>query len=183
MSDTDRSHDPARTSWVESANGHAEFPVQNLPVGRARQGNQSVLAVAIGDEALLLPAAIAAGWNPEIDPTPLQGPVLNELAARPPEEWQALRLALSDALADPAWEKRLRPALRPRAGLEFLVPFRIGDYTDFYASRYHATNVGAMFRPDNPLLPNYQWVPIGYHGRASSIVVSAGRRCGGLAVR
>ncbi len=158
---------------MESANGHADFPVQNLPFARVRQGTgPGALAIAIGDEALLLPAALAAGWACGVDPTLLQAGVLNPLAARPPEEWHELRLALSDALSDPAWEKRLRPALRPRTGLEYLLPFQIHDYTDFYASRYHATNVGSMFRPDNPLLPNYLWVPIGYHGRASSIVVS-----------
>ncbi len=173
MSGGDRSHEATRTSWVESANGHADFPVQNLPFALVRGGaGGGALAVAIGDEALLLPAALAAGWSCGVDPALVQAGSLNPLAARPPEEWREVRLALSDALSDPAWEKRLRPALRPRAGLEYLLPFRIHDYTDFYASRYHATNVGSMFRPDNPLLPNYLWVPIGYHGRTSSLVIS-----------
>ncbi len=73
----------------------------------------------------------------------------------------------------PAWAERLRPALEPIETLDFLLPFHIHDYTDFYASIHHATNVGSMFRPDNPLLPNYKWVPIGYHGRSSSIVSAA----------
>ena len=175
MSALDRSHDPGRTSWVSSANGHPEFPIQNLPYARVKHGNTpGAIAVAIGDEALLLPAAIEAGWGSDLPPGALcvGMSALNVFAGRPPTEWRAVRLALSDALSDPDWEPRLRPALRPRAALEHLVPFQIYDYTDFYASMFHATNVGSMLRPDNPLLPNYKWVPIGYHGRASSIVIS-----------
>ena len=175
MSALDRSHDPGRTSWVSSANGHPEFPIQNLPYARVKHGNTpGAIAVAIGDEALLVPAAIEAGWGSDLPPGALcvGMSALNVFAGRPPTEWRAVRLALSDALSDPDWEPRLRPALRPRAALEHLVPFQIYDYTDFYASMFHATNVGSMLRPDNPLLPNYKWVPIGYHGRASSIVIS-----------
>ena len=175
MSPLDRSHDPARVSWVASANGHPDFPIQNLPFARIRHGNTpGAIAVAIGDEALVLPVAIEAGWGKDLPPGALSVAMsaLNVFAGRPPAEWRAVRLALSDALNDRQWESRLRPALVPIAGLEFLVPFQVYDYTDFYASIYHATNVGSMFRPDNPLLPNYKWVPIGYHGRASSIVVS-----------
>ena len=171
----DRSHDIHRTSWVASAQGHRDFPIQNLPFARVKHGNTpGAIAVAIGDDALLLPLAIEAGWGKELPPGALSVGLsaLNVFAARPPEEWHAVRMALSDALSDPAWEARLRPALRSRDSLEYLVPFQIYDYTDFYASIYHATNVGSMFRPDNPLLPNYKWVPIGYHGRASSIVIS-----------
>jgi fumarylacetoacetase len=171
----DRSHDPGRTSWVKSAQGHRDFPIQNLPFGRVKYGaTPGAIAVAIGDEALVLPLAIEAGWGKELPPGAMSVGLsaLNVFAARPPAEWHAVRLALSDALSDPAWEARLRPALVLRDSIEHLVPFQIFDYTDFYASMYHATNVGSMFRPDNPLLPNYKWVPIGYHGRASSIVVS-----------
>jgi fumarylacetoacetase len=175
MTNLDRSHDPARTSWIVSAQGHRDFPIQNLPFSRVKHGNSpGAIAVAIGDDALLLPLAIEAGWGKDLPAGALSVGLsaLNVFAARPPEEWHAVRLALSDALSDPAWEERLRPALRARDTLEFLVPFQVYDYTDFYASIYHATNVGSMFRPDNPLLPNYKWVPIGYHGRASSIVIS-----------
>ena len=175
MTGLDRSHDRQRTSWVISAQGHRDFPIQNLPFARVKHGNTpGAIAVAIGDEALLLPLAIEAGWGTELPPGAMSVGLsaLNVFAARPPEEWHAVRLALSDALSDPAWEERLRPALRTRDSLEYMVPFQIYDYTDFYASIYHATNVGSMFRPDNPLLPNYKWVPIGYHGRASSIVIS-----------
>ncbi|MGH7594275.1 MAG: fumarylacetoacetase [Gemmatimonadales bacterium] len=175
MSVLDRSHDPARTSWVASANGHPDFPIQNLPFARIKHGTTpGAIAVAIGDEALVLPLAIEAGWGKGLPPGALSVAMsaLNAFAGRPPAEWRAVRLALSDALSDAKWQERLRPALQPLAGLEYLVPFQIYDYTDFYASIYHATNVGSMFRPDNPLLPNYKWVPIGYHGRASSIMVS-----------
>jgi fumarylacetoacetase len=175
VNERDRSHDPDRTSWNASANGHADFSIQNLPFARVKHGNTpGALAVAIGDDALILPLAIEAGWGNDLPPGALSVGMsaLNVFAGRPPAEWRAVRLALSDALSDPDWEVRLRPALRPRAALEYLVPFQIYDYTDFYASIYHATNVGSMFRPDNPLLPNYKWVPIGYHGRASSIVIS-----------
>ena len=171
----DRSHDPQRRSWVAGANGHPDFPIQNLPFARvAHAKTPGAIAVAIGDEALLLPLAFEAGWGADLPPgaRSVGLSALNIFAGRPPAEWRAVRLALSDALSDPAWQERLAPALVPRASLEFLVPFQIYDYTDFYASIYHATNVGSMFRPDNPLLPNYKWVPIGYHGRASSIVIS-----------
>ena len=176
MSSPDRSHDPARTSWVASARGHTDFPVQNLPFACIKQeGLRGGIVVAIGDEALDLSIAIAAGWGSRFNEavrTALAASQLNALAARPPADWNAVRLALSDALCDPAWSERLRPALKPISALTFQLPFHIHDYTDFYASLHHATNVGALFRPDNPLLPNYKWVPIGYHGRSSSIVVS-----------
>lgn len=174
MSPLDRSHDPARRSWVESANGHAEFPVQNLPFGKVDHvdGALPEIVVAVGDEALLLGAAFAAGLGADLPLDPQFSPfLLDQLLDQPPEVWTALRLALSDALSDPAWDVRLRTALVPRAGLRHWLPVHPGDYTDFYASIYHATNVGSMFRPDNPLLPNYKWVPIGYHGRASSLVI------------
>jgi fumarylacetoacetase len=98
---------------------------------------------------------------------------LNALMALGPSAWSALRLALSRALRHGAAEQaQLQSCLVPQADAEYDVPARIGDYTDFYTSVYHATNVGRLFRPDNPLMPNYKWVPIGYHGRSSSIAVS-----------
>src|SRR5262249_36409048 len=100
-------------------------------------------------------------------------PTLNRFMALGSDAWSALRYALSRVLSANAPEAaELRGALIPRADAEFTVPARIGDYTDFYASIHHATAVGRLFRPDNPLLPNYKWVPIAYHGRASSIGVS-----------
>lgn len=175
MKGLDRSHDPSRNSWVTTANGHADFPIQNLPFGLVRgEGDAPEVVVAIGDHVLSLPTALAAGWGKELPEAVrravARGP-LNALANEPPEVWTAVRLALSDALSDPAWERRLRPALRPQSAVALLLPLDVGDYTDFYASVHHATNVGSMFRPDHPLLPNYKWIPIGYHGRASSLVV------------
>lgn len=175
MNALDRSHDIARRSWVPSANGHPEFPIQNLPYGVSSTGTASGhLVVAIGDEALDLPGALAAGWGSVLAPrvqVALSTADLNALAALTPIEWTAVRLALSDALSEPEWSVRLVSALRPQSSLALQLPCTVLNYTDFYASVFHATNVGSMFRPDNPLLPNYKWIPIGYHGRASSIVV------------
>ena len=171
---TDRSHDPNRRSWVASAHAHPTFPIQNLPWGVAEMPHGPALVVAIGDDALVVPQALDAGWGGELPQAlqeALRAPALNALMARPATEWTVVRLALSDALSDPTQADRLVSSLRPQAECRMQLPMRVGDYTDFYASVHHATNVGSMFRPDNPLLPNYKWVPIGYHGRASSIVV------------
>lgn len=175
MSGLDRSHDPQRISWVPSAEHHAEFPIQNLPLAQVRSGDGPALAVAIGDEALLLSVALDAGLGsawPEAAQAAVRRGSLNRLAGESPETWREVRLALSDALSNPDWSGRLTPALVPQRNLSFEIPGHIHDYTDFYASIHHATNVGSMFRPDQPLLPNYKWVPIGYHGRSSSLVVS-----------
>ncbi len=174
MSALDRSHDPARRSWVVSANGHAEFPVQNLPFGAMVPDADALpeVVVAIGDQALRLVAAFEAGFGAELPFDPQFAPfLLDQLTAESPEVWTGLRLALSDALSDPAWEARLRSALVPQRDLRHVLPVHSNDFSDFYASIHHATNVGSMFRPDNPLLPNYKWLPIGYHGRTSSLVV------------
>ena len=163
---TDATHDPSLRSWVASANvAGCDFPIQNLPFGRFRAaGGGARLGVAIGDQILDLRAA---GLIDTDD--------MNALMAAPPAQRRALRAQLSQGLCmgsaqQAAWQQ----ALVPQAQAEMLVPCHIGDYTDFYTSVHHATNVGRQFRPDNPLLPNYKWVPIGYHGRASSIGVSGG---------
>lgn len=176
----DETHDSARKSWVESANGHSDFPVQNLPFGIFAPGAGDPRAgVAIGDAILdlraiasLLPAAIAPS---------LEGKILNALLAHPPEQRRALRRRLSALLSDEAHRSAVEPALHAAPDCSLHLPCRIGDYTDFYVGIHHATNVGRQFRPENPLLPNYKWVPIGYHGRASSIRVSGDplrRPCG-----
>lgn len=170
MTTVDRSHDPGRTSWVPGADGHPHFPIQNLPYAATGEG----IAVAIGDHALLLREAMTRGLRID-DPALARAAAaddLGELLALAPEQWRELRLIVGDALGDPSFRGRLEPAVRPIADLVFRMPFVVGDYTDFYASVYHATNVGSMFRPDNPLLPNYKWVPIGYHGRGSTVVPS-----------
>jgi fumarylacetoacetase len=153
---TDWTHDPALTSWVESANlPDADFPVQNLPLATFATANGPHAGVAIGDRILDITAALG------IDS-------LASVMAMPRAQRTALRRQISDYLV------RRRPGaeehLAPLAEAQLLLPCPIGDYTDFYASLHHATNVGSMFRPDHPLLPNYKWLPVGYHGRASSIV-------------
>ncbi|MDP3138104.1 MAG: fumarylacetoacetase [Burkholderiaceae bacterium] len=172
-------HNPALRSWVASAQTPGcDFPLQNLPFASfRRQGSQEAfrVGVAIGDQVLDLGAsgvAAALKCEPRVAAA-LAQPGLNALMALRHEVWSALRLALSRALREgsPA-QAGLQASLVPQSQVEYSLPARIGDYTDFYTSIYHATNVGKQFRPDNPLLPNYKWVPIGYHGRSSSIVVS-----------
>jgi len=180
MNSLDHTHDPAAQSWVASANAaDIDFPLQNLPYARARRaGTQQDwrIVVAIGDQALDLAKAASAGrWSSAIQVLlePLARGDLNALMAQPAAARRALRQALFEALREGSPQQaRLQGALIAQAELEFSLPARIGDYTDFYAGIHHAVTVGKLFRPDNPLLPNYKWVPIGYHGRASSIVVS-----------
>ncbi len=159
----DRTHDPERRSWVECANrAGCEFPVQNLPFGMFRRKGERGAArpgVAIGDQILEL-SAVASYRN------------LNELAAEGRTRWRALRATLSRALSEPRQAKRFAKHLVPMKQAELVLPVTIGDFTDFYAGVHHAEAVGRIFRPDNPLLANYRWVPIGYHGRASSVVLS-----------
>ncbi|MBV8618755.1 MAG: fumarylacetoacetase [Curvibacter sp.] len=165
LQDINETHDPALRSWVESANDEGgDFPLQNLPFGRFRDpaGGALRLGVAIGDQVLDLQAA---GLVPQGD--------MKQLLECSASERQALRLALSRGLrAGSAQQAGWQPALRPLSAVALALPCDIGDYTDFYVGIHHATAVGRLFRPDNPLLPNYQWVPIGYHGRASTIVPS-----------
>jgi fumarylacetoacetase len=161
----DATHDPARLSWVESANHAAtDFPIQNLPFGRFRSaaGSPWRIGVAIGDQVLDLQAA---GLLDHGD--------MNRLMAEGPAARQALRQAISQGLTAGAPQQAAwRDALVAMADIELGLPCQIGDYTDFYVGIHHATAVGKLFRPDNPLLPNYRWVPIGYHGRASTVLAS-----------
>ncbi|CAB3785239.1 fumarylacetoacetase [Pararobbsia alpina] len=179
-------HDNKLRSWVESANAPGcDFPVQNLPYGVFRRRGsieEFRIGVAIGAQILDLRKAYAAGAFDDTDELTLsaieaaRASTLNELMALGPDAWQALRLAVSRLLreASPA-QVTLRQALLPQDEAEYSLPAKIGDYTDFYTSIHHATAVGSLFRPDAPLLPNYKWVPIGYHGRASSIGISGQR--------
>jgi len=175
-------HDPNLRSWVESANDpNTDFPIQNLPFGmfaRLDLGSDARVGVAIGDQVLDLTECHKANLlsvNPglwyslfwkKLDLTFLTILSLRRLLI----EWlREGNTTIQDA-------DRSKPhglsLLVPMSQVEMYMPVQIGDYTDFYASVYHATNIGKMFRPDQPLMPNYKWVPIGYHGRASSIVVS-----------
>jgi len=169
-------HDPARKSFVDSANAPgADYPIQNLPFGvfRRAAGGEPRLGVAIGDQILDLAAATAsfAGLSAEIVQA-CAAPPLNRLMALGPQAASTLRLALSRALSAERGNPALRLHLTPMAHAELLLPVAIGDFTDFYASVFHATNVGRMLRPDSPLMPNYKYVPVAYHGRASSVRVS-----------
>jgi fumarylacetoacetase len=170
-------HDAGLTSWVASANARGtDFPIQNLPLGvfrRAGSGEAFRGGVAIGDQILDLAAALNAGALTGPGSAAAAQPTLNEFMAAGPQAWSALRAALSRALRVGSGQRAaLSSCLVPQAQAQYALPARIGDYTDFYTSIHHATAVGALFRPDNPLLPNYKWMPIGYHGRSSSIAIS-----------
>ena len=172
MTMLDETHDPKRASWVESANGHADFPIQNLPLGVFSGENGPRIGCAIGDRILDLRGMAEAGllddrWLPA-----LSQPALNDWLALGRGEGRALRRLLSDLLSAEAQRAAIEPHLVDRIKATMHLPCVIGDYTDFYVGIHHATNVGRQFRPDNPLLPNYKYVPIGYHGRASSVRVS-----------
>ncbi len=179
-----QTHHPQLKSWVESANAPgSDFPIQNLPFGvftRRGRSESPRASVAIGDQILDVSTCLQAGLLDGLAAEAAErcaAPVLNGLLALGRAHGSALRRQLSALLnADsPAYRSNPRLGdliLIPMAEAELHLPITIGDYTDFYASAYHATNVGRMLRPDNPLLPNYKYIPIGYHGRASSIVVS-----------
>ena len=166
----DDTHDPNAASWVESAQG-SDFPIQNLPIGifseskgRRRPG------IAIGDYILDLNGVadlLDEDWRDD-----LAQPVLNGWLARGPGAHRALRRRLSEILGDERYRDDVEPQLIGQSEVRMHVPCLVGDYTDFYVGIHHATNVGKQFRPDNPLLPNYKYVPIGYHGRASSVRAS-----------
>lgn len=163
----DETHDPARVSWVDSADGHPDFPIQNLPYGIfSPAGGDRRAGVAIGDLILDLRAAGEAGLLPS---APVGGETLNALMALPSEDRRALRRAISMLLSGDTHRATVAPMLHPANDCALHLPAAIGDYTDFYVGIHHATNVGRLFRPDNPLLPNYKYVPIGYHARASSV--------------
>jgi fumarylacetoacetase len=165
MNSIDETHDPALMSWVESANDPAtEFPIQSLPYGRFRRAGDTGalrIGVAIGDQILDLAAARLIDTDD-----------MNRLMAASADDRRRLRRSISKFLRDGAADQKACDCLVAQSDVEMGLPCHIGDYTDFYTSIHHATTVGKQFRPENPLLPNYKWVPIGYHGRASSIGVS-----------
>jgi fumarylacetoacetase len=177
----DETHDPRAQSWVESANAAAsDFPIQNLPFGVFRKRGSSSgprIGVAIGDQILDV-GGIAlglAGENPRPVIEACDSASLNKLMSIDSRSRRDLRRALNKRLhvgVSPPEREAVSRHLVPQSAVEMLLPAEVGDYTDFYASIFHATNVGKLFRPDNPLLPNYKYVPIGYHGRASSLIPS-----------
>jgi fumarylacetoacetase len=173
----DDTHRPELKSWVESANqSGTDFPIQNLPFGVFRPRGSHVkprIGVAIGDQILDVLGCADLGLLRGLGDELLQAigaPVLNPLMALGKTAALALRHRLSTILT--AGEVPVPAVLVAMGDAEMLLPAAIGDYSDFYASIFHATNVGRLFRPDHPLLPNYNFVPIAYHGRASSIVPS-----------
>lgn len=178
----DDTHNPDRTSWVESANTpDTDFPIQNLPFGVfRRRGTNATPRVGVAIGEMVLDVVDAA----ERAPSEFTGnaeaiaacdtPSLNALMSLGRRQTTVLRETIANALdaSNKVARTEAHAALIPMCDVEMRLPAQIGDYTDFYASIYHATNVGSMFRPDNALLPNYKYVPIGYHGRASSMVSS-----------
>ncbi|MGF3027187.1 fumarylacetoacetase [Methylobacterium aquaticum] len=164
-------------SWVASADGHSDFPIQNLPFGIVSvDGGERRAAVAIGDQVIDLAAARATDLFADVAEAAVRvmaGGELNAFLALGAAPRRALRARLSEILRVGAPERaRLEPLLLDRSACTVHLPTRIGDYTDFFVGIHHALNVGKQFRPDAPLMPNYKWVPIGYHGRASSVVPS-----------
>jgi fumarylacetoacetase len=183
MNPLNETHNPELRSWIDSANAlGTDFPIQNLPFGVFRvPGNPHLfrVGVAIGDQIVDLTAAHASGVFNVAGPLTQAAaqaccaPTLNMFMALGSAAWSALRLALSRALREGASQQTvMQTCLVRQKGTEFAVPAHIGDYTDFYTSVHHATNIGKLLRPDSPLLPNYKWIPIGYHGRSSSIGIS-----------
>jgi len=177
MLQLDATHDPARRSWIPGADGHPEFPIQNLPLGIfSPPGGEPRGGVAIGDAILDLRATLAEGLltaEAARAAEAARGPDLNELFSLGEKPRRALRSRLSQLLSHDSSEvNKVERCLVQAAECTLHLPSRIGDYTDFYVGIHHATNIGKLFRPDNPLLPNYKYVPIGYHGRASSVVPS-----------
>ena len=183
MPTSDHTLDPSLTSWIDSANGHEAFPIQNLPFGvftHAATGDDPRIGIAVGDRILDLAACVGAGILEGVSPEAacaLSATTLNHFMGQGRSVWSAVRDATSRLLAADTTTLRDDEALQAKClvamdDAEPLLPAVIGDYTDFYASVHHATNVGSMFRPDNPLLPNYKNLPVGYHGRSSSIVAS-----------
>lgn len=161
----DHTHDPALQSWVASANApDTDFPIQNLPFGRFRLEDDPAwrIGVAIGDLVLDLRAARV-----------IDSSDINSLIHLLPETRRIVRQAISQGLrVGSAQQDTFKAALHAQSTVELGLPCVIGDYTDFYTSVHHATTIGKQLRPENPLLPNYKWLPIGYHGRASSIMPS-----------
>ena len=161
-------------SWVEHANGHSDFPLQNLPLGIfSRPGEALRCGVAIGDAILDLEAALALGLfagQAKVAVEATRGGALNGFFALGRDARVALRERLLVLLGEHSEHQAvLKSALYPASECQLHLPAKVGDYTDFYVGIQHATNVGKLFRPDNPLLPNYKYVPIGYHGRASTL--------------
>ena len=179
MKDLNDTHDPDLKSWVVSSNIEgSDFPIQNLPFGICQKEDnkkQPLGCIAIGDRILVLDDCLAKCLltdKAKVAAEAGAGPTLNPLMALGSDYWSNLRQQISVLLREGGAEAELRDLLVSMSDVEMCMPATIGDYTDFYSSINHATNVGSLFRPDNPLLPNYKHIPIAYHGRSSSIRAS-----------
>ncbi len=177
MRPIDHTHNPELTSWIDSANApDSDFPIQNLPFCRFQTAAGSI-SIGVGIGSLVLDLAAACNlFAPDLRDA-ISSRSLKSVMQLPVAQRIALRQRISELLSADCGELQDDTELRERAvpgqdQVQLLIPAQSRDYTDFYASVFHATNVGSMFRPNNPLLPNYKHVPIGYHGRASSLVVS-----------
>lgn len=170
----DHTHDPAARSWIDSANGHLDFPIQNLPLGVfAPDGEEPRAGIAIGNEILDLRALSIARLLPAPIAAALRKPDLRDFLALGTAARRTLRHRVFELLAHDSTTRALLEGMaHPAARCAMALPARPGGFTDFYAGIHHATNVGKLLRPDNPLMPNYKFVPIGYHGRTSSVRVS-----------
>jgi fumarylacetoacetase len=159
------------TSWVQVPDG-SHFPIQNLPYGVfARQGEAPRVGVAIGDQVLDLAGLARAGLL--AGPGWFAAPSLNAFMAAGPAAWHLARARLTELLTDPRHRGLVEPHLARQAAVELRRPFEVADYVDFYSSRDHASTVGQIFRPGSAPLPrNWLYLPVGYHGRAGSVVVS-----------
>lgn len=170
---TDFTHDPEARCWFAEADGHPDFPVQNLPLGVfTRAGASACIGTAIGDHVLDLASAANRLSLPTHIREALRHPALNRLFELPPQDRKLLRQTLFAALTDATRQDMLAQDLYPASACTMELPLQVRDYTDFYAGIHHASAVGALMRPENPLLPNYKFVPVGYHGRASSVRAS-----------
>jgi fumarylacetoacetase len=173
----DETHETHTTSWLAEANGHREFPLQNLPLGvfSTRNGPRRG-GIAIGDHILDV-SRLESSFSGRATRAAqaMANSTLNEMLSLGAEPRRSLRRAVFALLTDVSKEAAVRPALIPAGECELHMPATVGDYTDFYTGIHHAENIGKQFRPDAPLLPNYKYVPIGYHGRSSSIEASGAR--------
>lgn len=172
---------PALKSWITSANeSFNDFPIQNLPYGVFKKGNSIRIGVAIGSDILDMKGCLEANLLDHLDQQckyAFRQKSLNALMKLDKNKQEAIRNCIKDLLVEGSIaiagdEKLRRKLIIPQKSVQLVLPFEVGDYTDFYASIHHATHVGSLMRPENPLMPNYKHMPIGYHGRASSIVVS-----------
>ena len=176
MQNLNSTHDVNLKSWIETASDpNTDFPIQNLPFCVFQKSTEAPsIGVGIGDQILNLRVAGELGLLGDQFIDVVSQTTLNAIMGTSPSARHELRGVISGLLSADTTADRdvIAKAMLFQSDVRYLLPCTIGDYTDFYASIYHATNVGSMFRPNNPILPNYRHIPIGYHGRASSVVVS-----------